>query len=115
MSRKASGLRAWVLQRATAVYLLLFFPYLIAKLASDPPADHATWVAWLGETGVSIALLLFVAALLLHAWVGIRDAVIDYIHPIGARITVLTLLAFALIACGLWALKLLVLARTMLA
>jgi succinate dehydrogenase / fumarate reductase membrane anchor subunit len=112
MSRQASGLRAWVFQRATAVYLLLFFPYLMAVLAA-PPEGYEGWVAWLGGPWVSIAFLLFVAALLMHVWVGVRDAVIDYVHPIGARVTVLTLLAFGLFACGIWALKVVVLARTM--
>jgi succinate dehydrogenase / fumarate reductase membrane anchor subunit len=111
MSRKASGLRAWVLQRLTAVYLLLFFPYLVATLAFRPPADHAAWVAWLGDPGVSVALLLFAAALLMHVWVGVRDAVIDYVRPIGARVTLLALIGFGLVACGLWTLKVIVLAR----
>ena len=111
MSRQASGLRAWVFQRITAVFLLLYFPYLILTLASSPPADHAQWIAWLSRPGVSIGLLLFFAALLLHAWVGFRDAVIDYVHPIAARVTVLSLLGFGLVACGLWALKVIVLAH----
>jgi len=111
MSRQASGLRAWVFQRITAVFLLLYFPYLILTLASSPPVDHAQWIAWLSRPGVSIGLLLFFAALLLHAWVGFRDAVIDYVHPIAARVTVLSLLGFGLVACGLWALKVIVLAH----
>jgi succinate dehydrogenase / fumarate reductase membrane anchor subunit len=110
MSRQASGLRAWVLQRVTAVFLLLFLPYLLLTFASDPPADHAAWAGWVGRPSVSIALMLFVASLLLHAWVGVRDAVIDYVHPIAARVTVLALFAFGLVACGLWALKAVVLA-----
>jgi succinate dehydrogenase / fumarate reductase membrane anchor subunit len=111
MSRQASGLRAWVLQRVTAVFLLLYFPYLIVTLASSPPADHAQWVAWISQPAVSIGLLLFFAALILHAWVGFRDAVIDYVHPIAARVAVLTLLAFGLVGCGLWALRVIVLAH----
>lgn len=111
MSRQASGLRAWVFQRVTAIYLLLFLPYLILTLAANAPVDHGAWIAWLSRPGVSIGVLLFFAALLLHAWVGFRDAVMDYVHPIAARVTVLTLLAFGLIACGLWALKVVVLAH----
>ena len=110
MSRRASGLRAWVFQRVTAVYLLLFFPYLTLTLATNPPPDHAAFVEWVSGPGVSIGLMLFVLSLLLHAWVGVRDAIIDYVHPVAGRVTVLTMLAFGLIACGMWALKVLVLA-----
>ncbi len=108
MSRQASGLRAWIFQRVTAITLLLYFPYLLLSLAFGPPASHAAWVAWLGQPQVSVGLLIFVGVLLLHAWVGVRDAIIDYVHPIAIRVTVLSLLALGLIGCGLWALKVIV-------
>jgi len=108
MSRQASGLRAWIFQRVTAIALLLYFPYLLLSLAFGPPASHAAWVAWLGQPQVSVGLLIFVGVLLLHAWVGVRDAIIDYVHPIAIRVTVLSLLALGLISCGLWALKVIV-------
>lgn len=109
MSRQASGLRAWIFQRVTAIALLLYFPFLILSLALGPPASHAAWVAWLSQPLVGIGLLLFVGVLLLHAWVGVRDAIIDYVHPTAIRVTALSLLALGLIGCGLWALKVIVL------
>lgn len=108
MSRQASGLRAWIFQRVTAIALFLYFPYLILSLAFGPPATYAAWVAWLSQPLVSVGLLIFVGVLLLHAWVGVRDAIIDYVHPIAIRVTVLSLLALGLIGCGLWALKVIV-------
>jgi succinate dehydrogenase / fumarate reductase membrane anchor subunit len=112
MSRQASGLRAWVLQRVTAIYLLLFFPYLILTFAGSPPPDHDALIAWLTSPGVGVGLLLFVLSLLIHAWVGVRDVLIDYVRPPGARLTLLVLLGLALAACGLWALEIVLLART---
>ena len=109
MSRQASGLRAWIFQRVTAIALLLYFPYLILSLAFGPPATHAAWVAWLSQPLVGMGFLLFVGVLLLHAWVGVRDAIIDYVHPTSIRVTALSLLALGLIGCGLWALKVIVL------
>ena len=35
-------------------------------------------------------MALFFLALLLHAWIGVRDVVIDYVHNFSARLTVLT-------------------------
>lgn len=113
MSRQASGMRAWFFQRLTAVYMLFYFPYLILKFATSPPADAAEWMAWVGHPGVGVGILLFVATLLLHAWVGVRDTAIDYVPPIGLRVAVLSLFGFAFVGCGFWALKVVVLAQTL--
>jgi succinate dehydrogenase / fumarate reductase membrane anchor subunit len=37
-----------------------------------------------------------------------RDVVLDYVHAISLRITVLSLIALTLIGCGVWALRMLV-------
>jgi len=111
MSRKASGLKAWVLQRATAIYIGLFAIYLLLVLLMAPPADYAAWRDWFASPLMGIATLLFIVSILLHAWVGIRDVVIDYVWHTPARVTVLTLVALALVACGLWASQSLILVR----
>ncbi|MEA3277663.1 MAG: succinate dehydrogenase, hydrophobic membrane anchor protein [Pseudomonadota bacterium] len=111
MSRKASGLKAWVVQRATAIYLALFSLYLVLHFLFAPPADYEAWRGWVTRPWVSLGLLIFVPSLLAHAWVGIRDVLLDYVRPIGLRVTILTLFAFVFIASGLWALQALMLAR----
>lgn len=105
MSRQASGLMAWVIQRVTAVYLALFLSYLLIQLIFDAPADHAALRDWITWPPVNAGLLLFIPILLAHAWVGIRDVLMDYVHPLGARISLLALVAFVFLASGLWALK----------
>ena len=111
MSRKASGLKAWAIQRITAIYLGLFVLYAFFHLMFNAPADHAAWREWVSSIPVSLSLLLFAASLLIHAWVGMRDVFIDYVHPIGIRVTLLSLLAIGLIGCGLWTAQVLFLAR----
>jgi succinate dehydrogenase / fumarate reductase membrane anchor subunit len=96
---------AWIIQRATSVYLALFLTYLLIHFAFDAPADHAALVAWVGHPVVALGLLLLVPLLLAHAWVGIRDVLIDYVHALGPRIGLLTLFAFVFVASGLWAFK----------
>lgn len=109
-TRRATGLRAWVLQRVTAVYLGLLSPLLLWRLVIQPPENHAEWLAWVTQPFISVALLLFFAAVFLHAWVGVRDIVIDYIKPFVPRLAVLTLTGFGLVACGFWVLRILFLA-----
>ena len=111
MSRKASGLKAWAIQRGTAIYIALFFLYLILKLVVAAPSDYVAWRAWVGDPMVSVATLVFVAALLVHAWIGVRDVVIDYVWHTGARVAVLALVALFLVGSGLWAAQVLILAR----
>ena len=110
MSRKASGLRAWILQRLTAVYMALFLIYAVLLWLPAPPGSHAVWRAWVADPWVGIAALLFFLSLLLHAWIGVRDVLIDYVRPIGARLTLLTLVGVGLIGCGLWVLQVILMA-----
>ncbi len=105
MSRRASGLKAWFLQRVSALYLILFTLYFLQHMIFCPPADYPAWQAWVSGPLVEFALLLFFASLLLHAWVGIRDVLIDYVHPTAARVTILSVIGFVLVGCGLWVLR----------
>jgi len=111
MTRGAGGLRAWVLQRISALYLGLFVLYLLAHLLWDRPGDFEHWRDWVADPAVGIALMLFFVALLVHAWVGVRDLLMDYVRATAARVGLLTLLGIGLVACGLWALEVLLMAR----
>lgn len=111
MSRRAAGLRAWVVQRLTAIYLGVFLVFLLAKFLLDPPLHHAEWRGWLADPVINIAGLLFVLTLLLHAWVGVRDILMDYVKPIALRAGLMALVILGLMACGLWAAQLLILTR----
>jgi succinate dehydrogenase / fumarate reductase membrane anchor subunit len=109
MSRRASGLKAWLLQRVSAVYLALFGLYLVLYFIVTPPPDHAALAAWATSPWVGLGLLLFIPMLVAHAWVGIRDVIIDYVKPTGLRIGLLSAMALMFLASGLWALQALIL------
>jgi succinate dehydrogenase / fumarate reductase, membrane anchor subunit len=104
-------LRAWFLQRASAIYLMLFILYFIQHLIFHSPVDYQAWQSWVSQPLISFGLLLFFASLTLHAWVGIRDVLIDYLHPIAIRVSLLTLIAFVLVGCALWVLQIIILAH----
>lgn len=103
----ASGLAAWAVQRATAVYMLLFVVYLLAHFALDRPVSFDSWRGWIGSPGVSAATGVFFCALLAHAWVGVRDVIIDYVRPVAARAPALLVLAACLIALAAWVARIL--------
>lgn len=110
MSRQASGLQAWAMQRLTALYLAAYLVWLLAWLLLQPPASHEAWKQWLGSPWVSLASLLALLCLLFHAWIGLRDVIIDYVHPALVKVLLLGLVMLYLGACGIWAGKVLLLA-----
>ena len=107
MKRTITGLRAWLIQRLSAVYMLLFIIFVLCHFLLDPPRSYQAWAAWIRNPGVSIAVAVFFTALLLHAWVGVRDVILDYVHPLGVRVAMLALLGAGLAAIGLWVLQIL--------
>ena len=102
MKRAVSGLRAWLLQRLSALVLLAYLAAALAVLAADAPRSHAQWQALMQAPAAALATLVAFAALLLHAWVGARDVLLDYVHPLPLRLTLLTVLAALLLASGAW-------------
>ena len=107
MRRAVTGLRAWLVQRITAVYMLLFIVLFLVHAMVDPPHSYPAWRAWLMNPGVSIATGLFFAALLAHAWVGVRDVIMDYIHPTALRFCLLAFLGLGLATIGAWVVRIL--------
>lgn len=107
MSRHLSGLRAWLWQRLSAVYMSVYLLLLLAYFLVNPPSDYQDWHDTLAKPWVALVTMLFFVALLMHAWVGIRDVIIDYVRWPALRLFKLSLTAMALMACGLWVLKLL--------
>jgi succinate dehydrogenase / fumarate reductase membrane anchor subunit len=96
------GLRAWLVQRASAVYMLFFIIFFLVHFAVDPPHSYPVWRTWMTSYSVSVVTTVFFAALLAHAWVGLRDVILDYIDPMAFRVCLLVLLGFALMAVGAW-------------
>lgn len=110
MSRQTHGLRDWLLQRISAVYLAGFLVYLFVYFLPGGEHSFQQWHDWMTRPAMLVASAAFVLAVLLHGWVGMRDVVLDYVHPLGVRLLVLTLIGLMLAAFGMWALLVLVLA-----
>jgi len=101
------GLRAWAMQRLSAIYMILFSGYAFITFITRDASNYDRWMAWVTHPFNNIAIGLFVVSLLIHAWVGSRDIIMDYVKPFAFRILKLALLALLLIAMALWAFKVL--------
>jgi len=97
-----TGLRAWQVQRVSAIYMLLFLLFVLGSLGLHAPDDYGQWKAWVARPALSVALLLFFATLLGHMWVGLRDVLLDYARPPGVRHVLLAAVALSLLGLGIW-------------
>ncbi len=95
-------------QRASAVYLALYIAWILLRLMVAPPGNQEALQEWMSSLGMWLATAVFMLMLLLHAWVGVRDVVLDYVKPTVLRLLVLAAVLAFLLACGLWALVVLV-------
>jgi succinate dehydrogenase / fumarate reductase, membrane anchor subunit len=82
--------------------MLFFIIFFLVHFAVDPPHSYPVWRTWMTSYSVSVVTTVFLAALLAHAWVGLRDVILDYIDPMVFRVCLLVLLGFALTAVGAW-------------
>lgn len=105
----AGGLRAWIVQRVSAIYLAWFFVSALLVWLTQRPLSYDMWRAWIAHPVVNVACVLFFIALVLHAWVGVRDVVIDYVHATATRFVLLLSVAASLLAMLVWALRILLL------
>ena len=101
------GVRDWLAQRATAVVMVAYTALFVIALVSLPALDFQNWQGLWSLPLMKYATLLFFAALMFHAWVGIRNVCMDYIKDSGLRLTLYVLVILALLAYGAWTIQIL--------
>lgn len=102
MTFRAQGMRAWLLQRLSAFYLALIIIIVSVWWITTDSITYTEWRQLIGHPFIAVMLALFFLALLFHAWVGIRDIMVDYIPNIGIRLVLLLTIAGVLLAMAIW-------------
>ena len=101
------GLGDWLKQRITAVFIGFYVIALLGILLLYPGLDLAGWQAIFRGTWFRIFTFVALVMTFLHAWVGMRDIVMDYIRPTGLRLTLQVIIIVALIAYTGWSFQIL--------
>lgn len=97
------GTQMWLMQRASAlVMVVLLAPFLLYVWLTGPH-DFTTWRALFAPLAAKAVVLLFVAAVLVHAWIGLREILIDYVHALAVRLALHLSFAVLYLACLIWA------------
>ena len=101
------GTRDWLMQRVTAVVMALYVLLLLALALWHPQVNYEAWQALFANAPFKLFTFLFLISVFLHAWVGMRDILMDYVKPTGMRLTLEVLVIGALIVYTGWAIHIL--------
>ena len=77
--------------------MALYSVILLCVFMTGRPISYGVWRDLFQNGWMRVATLLFAVSLAWHAWVGVRDIVMDYIKPDGLRLglEVVTILVLA--------------------
>jgi succinate dehydrogenase / fumarate reductase membrane anchor subunit len=101
------GMRDWLSQRVTAVLMALFTVVLLAQVLLGPPLDYYRWSAIFSSQWMKVLTFVVIVSLAWHAWVGVRDIWMDYVKPVGLRLTLQVATIAWLVGCAGWAVQVL--------
>ncbi|MGV8991067.1 MAG: succinate dehydrogenase, hydrophobic membrane anchor protein [Thiobacillus sp.] len=97
-----TGTGNWLIQRATALLLALAIPVLLVYFLAVLPLDFAAWQGLFAPLWSRVLLMLSAIALAMHAWVGMHDIFMDYIHPVAMRLVMTLAVVVVLAGSVVW-------------
>ena len=101
------GLKDWLVQRVSAVLMVVYVVLLMAIIFISAPQDYVAWKAIFSSQLMRIATFLFLASLFWHAWIGMRNVLMDYVHAVAIRLTLQILVILSLLFYLVWSAEIL--------
>jgi len=101
------GLRDWLSQRITAALMAVYTIVLLAQVLLGGPLGYDRWAAIFSAQWMKTLTFVLIIALAWHAWVGVRDIWMDYVKPVGTRLTLQVFTIVWLVGCAGWAIQVL--------
>ena len=108
LTDKYPGMRFWLTQRLRALVMAAYLVLVILLLVIVQPARFEAWHALVSPVWFRLATILFFASLCMHAWLGVRDVLRDYVFNQGLRgylqiiVDVLLVIYFVWLCFILW-------------
>lgn len=101
------GLRDWVIQRASAIFMAAYSIVLILYFVLHPELSYAEWHNLFAMQFVKVFTILFIFLLMLHAWLGIWTVFTDYVKCFVIRTILNFFVLLMLFACFFWGISIL--------
>lgn len=101
------GLKDWIAQRATAVYMAFYTVVFAICALTLPELSYSAWSGLFSNGLMKFASFLFFLSVFYHAWIGVRDIWMDYVKPDGLRLSLHLITLFLLVGYAGWAAQIL--------
>jgi succinate dehydrogenase / fumarate reductase membrane anchor subunit len=102
------GLRDWLAQRVTAVLMALFTVVLLLQVLFGGPLGYDRWAAIFSSQWMKTLTFVVIVSMAWHAWVGVRDIIMDYVtKSAGQRLVLQVATIVWLVGCAGWAVQVL--------
>ncbi len=101
------GLRDWLAQRITAGVMAVYTVIILVVLLFGQPINYGVWSDLFTQGWMRVATLLFAVSLSWHAWIGVRDILMDYIKPTGLRLALEVVVLLTIAGYLAWAIQIL--------
>ena len=85
LTKKYPGMRLWLTQRLTALVMAAYTVFIIVLLLVQQPSGYAGWHSFASRWWLRVLTWLFFICLTMHAWLGVRDVMRDYVFNTTLR------------------------------
>ncbi|HKB60190.1 MAG TPA: succinate dehydrogenase, hydrophobic membrane anchor protein [Gallionellaceae bacterium] len=101
------GLRDWIVQRVSAAVMAAYALFIAGWVLIHAPVRYDAWTGLFAGDVMRSFTLLTLLAMFYHAWVGVRDIVMDYVKPALIRLAIYAVVIMALILYIVWSVQIL--------
>ena len=101
------GMRDWLAQRVTAIVMVIFTVVLLVSFLTGQNFTYEGWAGLFARQWFKLFTMVTFFGLFYHVWVGIRDIWMDYVKPVGIRLTLQIATVLWLLACAAYSVQIL--------
>lgn len=101
------GLGNFIAQRVTAVVMALYSLIMLVVIAGGRPLTYGVWRDLFTQGWMRVATLLFAVSFAWHAWIGIKEILIDYARPDSLRFSLYVVFALVIASYLGWSIQIL--------
>ncbi|MGE3319152.1 MAG: succinate dehydrogenase, hydrophobic membrane anchor protein [Candidatus Berkiella sp.] len=97
-----TGLRDWLVQRYTAVFLAGYTLFLLGWVIAQHQVTYESWLMLFSSPWMQISTLFALVSIAFHAWVGLWTVLTDYVKPPLLRYLLEGVILFTLFGYVIW-------------